>query len=399
MAEQIDFEEAMLEGLEDEGIERDLEDSSEETFVASDSVMFGTDWTLETLYQQVIKGNIDLNPSFQRRDAWDVTKKSKLVEALVVGMPVPPIVLAEKNGQKGKYIVIDGKQRLLSICQFFSSENETSPFSKLVLKNLSLKKEMNGKTYSELDAEQQASFENQTLRTQIIKNWRSERFLYTIFLNLNTGSQKLYPQELRQALHAGPFLDFLESATGESEQFGKILKNGSPDSRMRDVELALRSFALKFRFEEYGGNLKTFLDTTCQELNQNWCQRQEEFKSFFSNIEAAIEHVYIIFGKKAFSKPTGRVVFNRALFEMFVYYLSDSLLREHLSEESALKRVEESFKNLYLQDKRFQETISLHFDKQENVEYRFKKIQEILQDASGQQLPSVNLTNGIFAIG
>ncbi len=84
----------------------------------SEAVIWGTDWTVETINSQLSKGNIDLNPKFQRRDAWNDMNKSRLVESLMLGIPVPPIILAEKKDNKGKYIVIDGKQRLLAIRQF-----------------------------------------------------------------------------------------------------------------------------------------------------------------------------------------------------------------------------------------------------------------------------------------
>ena len=57
----------------------------------SKAVVWGTDWTAETIINQLDKNNIELNPDFQRRDAWDIIKKSKLIESLILGLPVPPI--------------------------------------------------------------------------------------------------------------------------------------------------------------------------------------------------------------------------------------------------------------------------------------------------------------------
>ena len=67
------------------------------------AVIWGTDWTTETLNNQLVKGNIDLNPSFQRRDAWTDSEKSKLIESLMLGLPVPPIILAENKNKKNSY--------------------------------------------------------------------------------------------------------------------------------------------------------------------------------------------------------------------------------------------------------------------------------------------------------
>lgn len=83
-----------------------------------DAVVLNADWTIETINIQIKKGNIDLQPGFQRRVAWDDTRKSRLLESIIVGMPVPNIVLAENKDHRGRFIVIDGKQRLVSISEF-----------------------------------------------------------------------------------------------------------------------------------------------------------------------------------------------------------------------------------------------------------------------------------------
>ena len=84
----------------------------------SEIVVSGTDWTTETILHQIIGGNIELNPRFQRRDAWSKIRKSRFIESIVLGFPIPQIVLAN-NKERGKYIVLDGKQRLLTILQFY----------------------------------------------------------------------------------------------------------------------------------------------------------------------------------------------------------------------------------------------------------------------------------------
>ena len=84
----------------------------------SQAVVSGADWTTETVISQINKGNIQLNPRFQRRDAWESDRKSRFIESLIIGLPLPQLVLAEAKNKRGSYIVIDGKQRLLSIRQF-----------------------------------------------------------------------------------------------------------------------------------------------------------------------------------------------------------------------------------------------------------------------------------------
>ena len=103
-----------------------------------EAVIWGTDWTTETIAGQLIKGNIDLSPKFQRRDAWSNQEKSKLIESLMLGIPVPPIILAENREKKNSYIVIDGKQRLLSIRRFFAKDDGEDVFQPLKLSGLDI---------------------------------------------------------------------------------------------------------------------------------------------------------------------------------------------------------------------------------------------------------------------
>ena len=367
-----------------------------------DAVIWGTDWTLETIYRQISKGNIDLNPHFQRRDAWNVVQKSALIESFIIGLPVPPIILAEKKSEKGKYLILDGKQRLLSICQFCSDDSQDSQasqasqenpenqrFEQLHLKELQILKKLNGKTYNDLIgalSDYKDMFDNQTLRTVVIKNWPNEEFLYSIFLRLNTGMVKLSPQELRQSLHPGAFLSYLDKATATSKQFHRLLKNKNADPRMRDIELALRAFAWKFYYEDYRGDLKVFLDDACKKLNEQWEIDSSNIEEYFQEIEKAIDLAYEIFGDSVFSKPdTSRYAFNRALYEVFVYYFSNEDVRLTISEELKPK-VYQKFKELYKNDSRFLHCISSSFSKIDNVEYRFLKIHDLISSITETEL-------------
>lgn len=202
--------------LYNEGAIAEIEDQAEgledvapvDNLTVLQSVVSGTDWTTETLIGQIDKGNIQLNPRFQRRDAWEGHRKSRFIESLVLGLPIPQVVLAESNTKRGSYIVIDGKQRLLSIRQFAAKPNDPV-FTPLRLTGLSIRRDLHLATLESLRGDAQraddvAAFENQPIRTVVIKNWGTEDFLYQVFLRLNTGSVPLSPQELRQALHPGP---------------------------------------------------------------------------------------------------------------------------------------------------------------------------------------------------
>lgn len=310
-----------------------------------------TDWTTETILSQMRRGNIHLNPRFQRRDAWTKTRKSRFVESLILGLPIPQLVLAEDKRRRGSFVVLDGKQRLLTLSQFAAGssfgERDGESLDALKLTGLEVKEKekLTRKSLHDLESDpayidELNSFLNQTIRTVVVRNWPDEAFLNLVFLRLNTGSVSLSPQELRQALHPGPFTDFIDDHASESKPLQEALNISRPDFRMRDVELLLRHFAYKEDLGSYRGTLKKFLDDASDRLNSQWSEREDSLRQAAEQFDLAIAFTLNTFGNDAFRKWTperGRFEtrFNRAVFEIMTYYLSDPRLREAITEQEA----------------------------------------------------------------
>lgn len=347
-----------------------------------DSVIWGTDWTTETIVNQLKKGTIDLNPKFQRRNAWSDVAKSRFIESLILGLPIPQIILAEKKDVKGNYIVIDGKQRLLTIISFFSKK-ENSNFKPFKLKGLNILTNLNGKTYENLEfASIINQLNNQSIRTSIIKNWKNEDFLYTVFLRLNTGSLKLSPQELRQALHPGEFIDFADDFSSNSSQILSIFNLKNPDSRMRDVEVIIRYFTFKYYLEKYDGNLKNSFDFTVKDLNSKWDDLEDKIVNDSNELNNSIDFIYKVFGKRqAFSKYVNGEFqnnFNRAVFDIMVYYFSIPNVREKSVDNS--EKIIAEFKKLCENDLEFLSSFEHTTKSISNTSYRFNKWGNTLKD-------------------
>ena len=348
--EEVSFDE------EDEALDYELESNGNPKSVLdeiSEIIVAGNDWTTATILDQLVRDNIQLNPRFQRRDAWDITRKSRFIESIFLGFPIPDIVLASQDKKRGKFVVLDGKQRLLTILQFYG-RSET-PNDSFALKNLEFRPELNGCTHealkndllhrSVLDA-----LDNQTIRTTLIRNWHTESLLYKIFLRLNLENTPLSPQELRQALHPGDFINFLDDESIENQALRKILKSQNPDPRMRDVEFLLRYVGFHHFLSDYRGNLKVFLDMTCKKLNKEWKEKETEVRYTVSQFEKAVQTTTTIFGEENIfrvwlsSSNTYRGKFNRAILDVMVFYFSDSVIREAAEKNPAA--VEKAFKEL-----------------------------------------------------
>ena len=326
----------------------------------TDVVTWSTDWTVESLINQLERGNIDLNPRFQRRDAWNQVKKSRLIESLIYGLPIPQIVLAEDKKKKGRFIVVDGKQRLITLQKFCKSEKDSQNI--LVLKGLR-NDELNGLSVKGLEtkfSEFYENFLNQSIRSVIIKNWPSDNFLYTIFFRLNTGSLGLSPQELRRALKPGPFMDFVDDFSQDSKEIKEILKLSKPDYRMRDIDLVIRYYAFRNFVNDYRGDYKSFLDNTCESFNKEWHRKEKLIREQAERLNSAIRLCIDIFGKDSvFRRWKSRKYesrMNRAIFDILVYYFSGSKNKNLFIINK--KAIKDKFNDFCMNDNRFIKSIS-----------------------------------------
>lgn len=329
--------------LIEESLDDSLEDLGSINNWTRDAVLWSTDWTAETIFSQLNRNNIDLDPSFQRRSAWTDKKQSLFIESLILGLPIPQLILAENKGQRGSFIVIDGKQRLLSIRRFCSDGN-TSEFPPLKLKGLKGLSHLNNKSYSDIKHElnlsdDRSAFENASIRTIVIRNWQEESYLYEVFLRINTGSVKLSPQELRQALAPGPFSRFVSEASAKSQELQLALNLKAPDFRMRDAEILLRYIAYRNFINRYNGNLKIFLDETTRILSKDWGVRESEIRFQVKEMENALKFTRDVFGADCYLRKWNGKEFesrkNRAVFDIMLHYFSDPDVRKALEAKEA----------------------------------------------------------------
>ncbi|MEA3031960.1 MAG: hypothetical protein QOG13_3285 [Sphingomonadales bacterium] len=355
-----------------------------------DAAVAASDWTAETIVSQLRKGNIDLDPSFQRREAWQRTRKSQFIESLILGIPTPQIILAERKERRGSYLVIDGKQRLLTLRQFTAGPDDPL-FKKFKLGGLLARPDLNRLNYEQLAAHPTSplsALENANIRTVVIKSWSSEEFLYEVFLRINSGSVQLSPQELRQALHPGKFTDALNDYTIESEGIRAVLNLSQPDFRMRDNELVLRYMAFRKAVERYNGNLKQFLDDVTLFYNSTWDTSEEEAKRVFSELDASIAVSSEIFGSAVFKKWNG-VSFesriNRAIFDVVSYFFSFPDIAAAAVQRAPA--VVAQLKSLCETDADFVVAVTSTTKSVEAVQTRYRRWRDALQQTLDREIP------------
>lgn len=226
---------------------------------------YPADFTLEVLESKWRAGEIYI-PPFQRGYVWSQAQASKLIESFLVGLPVPSIFLYTQSSSE-RSMVVDGQQRLRTVFYFFEGYFGEADHRGLrpvfTLKGLHPSSPYANKSFSDLQEEDDAAtrrLKNSVLRAFMIRqlNPNDDTSVFHVFERLNTGGTLLHNQEVRNAICSGPFNEMLHNCNLLPE-WRIILGKASKDSRMRDVELILRFFALLHASEKYQKPMKDFM--------------------------------------------------------------------------------------------------------------------------------------------
>ena len=396
MAEEQVVENDDMENWNEDMIEEMIQTGPSPDF--NSLVVYSRDWTVDTIYDQIKQGNIDLNPKFQRRHAWKDDKKTRLIESLITGMPVPEIVFAEHPEKRRSFIVIDGKQRLLTIAGFINPEKfEYWEKPALSGKELTVKQNLDGLTFSEMESrsvymDELREFQNAAVRCTVVSSYQSWDVLYDIFLRLNTGSMPLSSQELRQARNKGLFADYLMEITDGFQPIHKVLKCGGPDPRLRDAEMILRFMVFVMFSNEYKGNLRKFLDAKMGYISENWKECGERVKRIYSDFNQAIKKLESVLGDGNVGRisPSGKRGgrFNKVLFEVETYYFT--LLDDEIIQSKKKEFITE-FEKFYEQEPAFGDSIRTSTSNPNRYETRYTLFRDFINKTFDTDIPVLPL--------
>ena len=256
------------------------------------------DYSVEYLYNTIKKGKIVLEVPFQRKHIWKNDKASMLIESVIMNVPIPPLYFAEEDD--GKWLVLDGLQRLHSIMNFYDNE--------FALTKVEVLEELRKKKYKDLPPKAKSLLDDGLLRVNIIKKDSHRDIKYDIFMRLNRGAVTLNYQELRNCLYRGNLNDAAKELCEENKTFLAILKQKGPHQRYQDVEFIIRYFAISDNLTKdakgnimisgYKGKLVAYLNEYMDQNKDCPLEKKEEYKSRFNE---TIQKVAIVFGvEKAF---------------------------------------------------------------------------------------------------
>ncbi len=312
-----------------------------------------SDRSIYELFRKFQRGDLILDPEFQRRYVWDNKKASLLIESILLEVPIPVIYLAEE--EDGKFTVIDGQQRLRSFFRFLNNEFK--------LRGLSVLSELNGKYFKDLDKEKQRKIEDATLRVIEIRKESHSDVKFEIFERLNVGAVKLNDQELRNCIYRGKYNDLIKELA-EDRDFLFLLGLKEPHKRMYDRELVLHFLAFYNQtYLKYKPPMKQFLN---REMENNRNISEEKIKELRRAFKETVSMVKSVFGDKAFRRfipgdekdPNGRWEIrkiNIGLFEIIMFGFSRYTKNQIIPLSDVIR---EELLHMMTSDKEFVESIS-----------------------------------------
>lgn len=355
------------------------------------------DFNLLTLMNFMDNGAIVI-PHYQRNYTWDLKRASKLVESLIIGLPVPQLFFYEES--RNKFAVLDGQQRLMSV-YFFWKKRFPRKESRSELRDIFTEKNFyppsvladdkyflpfnlylpasqeegmsifHGRNYETLD-EFKSDLDLRTIRSVIIKQNDPDpekdgnSAVYEIFDRLNTGGVNLKPQEIRSNIYFSPFYELIYSLNKDL-RWRKLIGRVERDANLRDVELMLRMIAFLVFSTKYSPSMTRFLNRFSAVAKKTFDERRLEltrqiFERFIIQVDG-IEDAFASGGR--FSIGTAEAVFHASCIDSWSN--SDVELFKPFTREQVVM-VSEAIR----------EALRAGSSKTENVKSRLDKAKEII---------------------
>jgi hypothetical protein len=269
-------------------------------------------YPLSAIAKTVENPTYKLSPEYQRRHRWSVERQSRLIESFIMNVPVPPIFLYEYD--YSKYEVMDGLQRLTAIHNFYTN--------KYCLEGMTQWRELNGRSYSTLPEKIREGIDRRYLSSVVLLKETAKdeaealRLKQMVFERINSGGERLTPQETRNAIFDGPLnrlcIDLSKTGAlcrlwGIPEPEDEEIKGEPPSEarirkkefrEMEDVELVLRFFAYRQKHTLHKGmSLSDYLDSYLRHGNKFSEETLKRLKTLFLETISLVEDTL---GEKAF---------------------------------------------------------------------------------------------------
>lgn len=355
-------------------------------FDPEDIKVHAKQFSLRLISDMIDDNDIDLSPDFQRNLVWNSFQKSRLIESILLRIPLPMFYFSEDN--EGRITIVDGLQRISTIKDFMDN--------KFRLRNLEyLHESCDGRYFKDegskkgLDPKYLRWFNQTQFSVNVIDPSSPPKVKYDIFRRINTGGKPLNNQEIRNCLAGTGLRNTLRKMT-ELEEFKSATDYSIRSTRMEDQEVALR-FILFLRYftqgsiENYNGAMDNALDTLTEDLYKT---PQSELEHFVELFMTAMKNAKHLLGQRyAFRKirradlepDAHKQLINKALFVSLSVLLSQydhDSIQANNSELQLLEPLAAAIED----DSTFLSYLSYGTNGRSNVIYTFDKVQQLISE-------------------
>ena len=355
-------------GVEDKIEGLDPESESWGDYPIDDLLIRQESRTIHDVIRRIDQGNYVMDPDFQRDFIWPEDKQSKLIESVIMRIPLPVFYLAEDD--EGRMVVVDGLQRLTTFQRFVNG--------KLKL-NLSGRDELNGKSFSDLESKLQNRIEDCNLVVYTIDSKVPERARLDIFERVNSG-EPLSRQQMRNSLFMGKATRFLKEES-RSEIFLKVTGGSLNKKSMRDREFVNRFCAFRLlELDEYRGDMDDFLANCLRHMNK---LNESRLSRLSEEFHTGLANNFMLFGRHAFRKHEPEQRWRSVLNASFWDVMSTGL--SLYAEDRVMECAEPLRQAIYglFKDEEFNIAITYGPNNTKKVKRRFEMTQEKFEEILG----------------
>ncbi|HEI9811071.1 DUF262 domain-containing protein [Serratia marcescens] len=308
-------------------------------------------FSLREVIEQIKDKDIDLSPDFQRDYVWSARQRTRLIESILLGIPLPAFYFNQESD--GSYQIVDGVQRLTTVSLFMDDQHT------LTKSDIEYLTHLDGFTFSKFGPLESRRFRSTQIVVHVIEPSTPPDIKYDIFSRVNTLGSPLKPQEIRHAMSQPRSRKFLKDLV-ESEEFDKATQYNffkatndgkvRDSARMSDRELALRFCAFKSTsldiYKKYSGLDRFLVDATrfldgkitdhCEPLSDS------DLKLLNKSFKTAMRNAKEVLGEQAFRRiepGKRRGPINRAIFESQAIALSNYTLKQVTEKKEEIKKI------------------------------------------------------------
>lgn len=283
-------------------------------------------FSLRQIIDMIEDGDIDLAPDFQRLFVWTSRQQSRLVESVLLGIPLPAFYFNQDHN--GRMQVVDGVQRLTTIRKFAKQGS--------ALEDLEHLNDLEGKAFDGLEPSYRRRFQQTQILVNVIEPQTPDDVKFDVFRRINTGGSPLTTQEIRHCMSRGTSRELLKRLAALPSFHAATAGAFDGELRMADREVALRFIAFRHlgadlqSYRQYV-SLDSFLLDFTRQLDGVHVEKpaidEVGRERLAADFDRAMQSAEVVFGNAAFRKypkwARRRGPINRALFESWSVALAD----------------------------------------------------------------------------